>query len=135
MLFLNESYRQAQRAWDSMLPPEDPWEHEWELARESTLVDLQTHRRFAALYEDEPSVRFWDDRIAERPQPEDTDLFLVPDGENRAVIYNSATGENTATWPLWLEAICPGYSPEKQLATALRSLQDLHHHLREELIP
>lgn len=129
------SIRLAQRAYDAQLPPED-WRDDAAIrAAESTLSELEDLLGAAIEFDDFSAIEFWADEIATRPQPEDISLYFCPDGQNRIMICDDASGDETARWPLYLEALCPGYSPAVALRAAAQALTDARDFLRDEYIP
>lgn len=131
----DNGFAAAQRAYDAMEPPDDPWELAWEFAAEATLLELREQRYIAARNNDPAGRSFWAARCSERPRPEDLDLCVFPDEENTVVLYNFSEDRNWATWPLWLESVCPGYTKAVALAIAQRTYWDTHRFLLEEYIP
>lgn len=132
------SLRIAQLKHDAALlagPPEDWRDDLTTWATEATLSDLEWALKGAQLRDDTQEEYLIEDLISERPRPEDLDLYFLPDGENTAVIFDDATGTDWSTWPLWLEAVCPGYTRTTALRIAHQSLRDTRRWLHEVYIP
>lgn len=132
------SLRIAQRQHDTALlagPPEDWRDYAAEWAIDQPLKELEDQLYSAQAWDNQSEIRFWEDLISERPRPEDLDLYILPDGENTVVLYNDAEARDWSTWPLWLEAVCPGYTRTTALRIAHQSLRDTRRWLHEVYIP
>lgn len=127
----------AQRQHDALLagPPEDWRDDVWSRASDMSLTELISWQHTASDYDDGPLYNLLDDIIEERPSPEDIDLYVRPDGENLAVLFNDRTGQDLSVWPLWLPAVLPHLTPAAALAAAGRALRDLQDHLLYEYLP
>jgi hypothetical protein len=132
------SLRIAQRQHDALLaagPPDDPMDDAWQFAAEATRADLEAQQMIAWRLDDSRMESFWFDRLCERPDPSDIDLFVLPDEDIFISIYNDAEARDWAIWPTWLEAVCPGYTRAAALAAARQALRDTRHWLHEDYIP
>lgn len=125
----------AQRAHDARVPPENWQDAVHERAADMPLSNLLSWQHSAEYHDDSLLYNLLDDIIVERPDPDNIDLYVRPDGENLAVLFNERTGQDLSVWPLWLPAVLPHLTPAAALAAAGRALRDLRDHLLHEHVP